>query len=83
MRSHADTQEDRPAELAPPVCSRAPWRLTSVDVLPGFRLRVRFNDGTESTVEQLAEFLNSPSAGLFAESFSSGPDHPGCGHLAR
>jgi hypothetical protein len=65
MRSHADAQEDRPAELAPPVCSRAPWRLTSVDVLPGFRLRVRFNDGTEGTVE-LAEFLNSPSAGVFA-----------------
>jgi hypothetical protein len=34
-------------------------------VLSGFRLRVRFNDGTEGTVE-LAGFLNSASAGVFA-----------------
>ena len=32
---------------------------------PGFGSRVRFNDGTEGTVE-LAEFLNSASAGVFA-----------------
>jgi hypothetical protein len=34
-------------------------------VLPGFRLRVRFNDGAEGTVE-MAEFINSPAAGVFA-----------------
>jgi hypothetical protein len=33
--------------------------------LSGFRLRVRFNDGTEGTVE-LAGFLNSASAGVIA-----------------
>ena len=43
----------------------APWRLTEVEVMPGFRLHVRFNDGTEGTVE-LARFINSESAGVFA-----------------
>jgi hypothetical protein len=36
-----------------------------MEVLSGFRLGVRFNDGTEGTVE-LADFLNSPSAGVFS-----------------
>jgi hypothetical protein len=65
MQSHADPQEDRPAELTPPVYPLAPWRVADVEALPGFRLRVRFNDGTEGTVE-LAAFLNSESAGVFA-----------------
>jgi hypothetical protein len=36
-----------------------------MEVLSGFRLYVRFSDGTEGTVE-LGDFLNSPSAGVFA-----------------
>jgi hypothetical protein len=36
-----------------------------MDVLPGFRLHVRFNDGIEGTVE-LIGFINSPGAGVFA-----------------
>ena len=36
-----------------------------MEVLSGFRLYVRFNDGTEGAVE-LAGFLNSASAGIFA-----------------
>jgi hypothetical protein len=31
--------------------------------LPGFRLGVRFNDGTEGTVE-MADFINSDAAGV-------------------
>jgi Protein of unknown function (DUF2442) len=65
MRSHADTEEDRSTEITPPVRPAAPWRVTHMEVLPGFRLRVRFNDGTEGIVE-LADFLNSASAGVFA-----------------
>jgi hypothetical protein len=42
-----------------------PSRPTDVTALPGFRLHVRFNDGTEGTVE-LARFINSESAGVFA-----------------
>ena len=65
MRSHADAQEDRAAELTPPVRPQAPWRVANVDALPGFRLQVRFNDGTEGIVE-MAGFINSDMAGVFA-----------------
>ena len=65
MREQADAEEDRPAGLTPPVQATAPWRVAHVEVLPGFRLHVRFNDGTEGNVE-LSDFLNSPSAGVFA-----------------
>jgi hypothetical protein len=43
----------------------APWRVADVEALPGFRLRVRFNDGTEGVVE-MAEFIVSSGAGVFA-----------------
>ena len=65
MHSPADAQEDRAAELIPPVSPRAPWRVADVKALPGFRLRVRFNDGIEDTVE-MAGFIASAEAGVFA-----------------
>jgi len=65
MQSPADTQEDRAVELIPAVRPLAPWRITKVEALPGFRLRVRFNDGSEGTVE-MAELVNSKAAGVFA-----------------
>jgi len=65
MRSHADAEENPSAEVTPPVRPTAPWRVAHMEVLPGFRLHVRFKDGTEGTVE-LADFLNSASAGVFA-----------------
>jgi hypothetical protein len=65
MRSHADAEEDRAAEVTPPLRPDAPWRVAHVEVLSDFRLHVRFNDGTEGTVE-LADFLTSASAGIFA-----------------
>jgi hypothetical protein len=65
MQSYAGAREDRAAELTPPVRPRAPWRIAAVEALPRFRLRVRFNDGTEGTVE-MAEFINSDAAGVFA-----------------
>ena len=65
MHSPADAQEDRTAELIPPVSPRAPWRVADVEALPGFRLRVRFNDGIEDTVE-MAGFIASAEAGVFA-----------------
>ena len=64
-RSHADAEEDRPVEVTPPGRRAAPWRIAHMEVLSGFRLLVRFNDVTEGTVE-LADFLNSASAGIFA-----------------
>jgi uncharacterized protein DUF2442 len=65
MQSHADAQENRTAELIPPIRPRAPWRVAEAEALPGFRLRVRFNDGTAGIVE-MAAFLNSDRAGVFA-----------------
>lgn len=44
---------------------RAPWRLATVEPLPGFRLHVRFNDGLEGKVE-LSDLIHSPAAGVFA-----------------
>jgi hypothetical protein len=42
-----------------------PWRVAALEVLPGFRLRVRFMDGTEGTVD-LTALIQSPGAGVFA-----------------
>lgn len=65
MPPHADAQEDRTAELIPPVRPSAPWRVAEVEALPGFRLRVRFNDGTTGIVD-MADFVKSDEAGVFA-----------------
>lgn len=63
MQSHADPEEDRATDLR--IRASAPWRVAAVQALPGFRLLVRFNDGTEGTVE-MAGLINSPGAGVFA-----------------
>lgn len=65
MQPNAATTEDHAAEVAPETIPRAPWRVSDLEVLAGFRLRVRFNDGTEGMVE-MAELINSPVAGVFA-----------------
>jgi hypothetical protein len=64
MQPHADTEENSAAKVT--VHATAPWRVASAQALPDFRLLVRFNDGTEGTVE-MAEFINSSTAGVFAE----------------
>ena len=46
--------------------SNVPWVVTHVTVLPGYRLFVRFIDGTEGEVDMSAQ-VNSPDAGVFAE----------------
>jgi len=42
-----------------------PWRVTAVDPLPGFRLRIQFVDRTKGTVD-LTALIHSTSAGVFA-----------------
>jgi Protein of unknown function (DUF2442) len=59
-----DAQEYRAPEPTPSVRPPAPWRVAGVEPRPGFRLRVRFNDGTEGTVE-MAEFVGFAAAGVF------------------
>ena len=49
----------------PPVQPRAAWRVAAVQALPGYRLRVRFNDGTEGEVD-LSSLIFAADAGVFA-----------------
>ena len=65
MRSPANAKKDRTPDLMPPITPGAPWRVAAVEAQPGFRLRVRFNDGTEGEVD-LARFIHSAEAGVFA-----------------
>jgi Protein of unknown function (DUF2442) len=66
VQPYADAEENRTAELIPPVRPRAPWRVAEVEALPDFHLRVRFNDGTTGIIE-MAEFVKSKAAGVFAQ----------------
>jgi CubicO group peptidase (beta-lactamase class C family) len=65
MCADAVTEQDYAAVLIPPIQSVAPWHVKTVAALPGYRLAVGFNDGTEGVVE-LAELVASPGAGVFA-----------------
>lgn len=65
MCSQSATQEDSSLAVTPPIQPRMPWRVATVEALPGFRLLVRFMDGTEGTVN-LATLVHSPNAGVFA-----------------
>jgi len=49
----------------PAIIPGAPWRITYVSHLPGFKLAVRFNDGKEGTVA-MAGLIHSSHAGVFA-----------------
>jgi hypothetical protein len=44
---------------------KAPWRLVTVEALPDYKLKVRFVDGLEGTVE-MRRLIYSPEAGVFA-----------------
>ncbi len=60
MREQAIAKADRSAPV-----SQVAWDVVGVRALPGFRLHVRFNDGTEGTVD-LSRFIHEPDAGVFA-----------------
>ena len=45
------SEADRASEVVPAVRPTAAWRVTSVEVRPDARLRVRFVDGTAGDVE--------------------------------
>ncbi|MFY9608415.1 MAG: DUF2442 domain-containing protein [Blastocatellia bacterium] len=60
MQPTANSETDRAVEVAPEIDHTVPWRLTSVKVLPGARLHVRFVDGTTGEVDMRA-FLSSAS----------------------
>ena len=51
---------------APAIRPASPWRVASVEALPGYRISVRFLDGAEGIVD-LSRLVHSPSAGVFAK----------------
>ena len=65
MRPQPVAEEDSTAAVAPAVRPVMPWRVVSVDVLQGHRLRVRFLDGLEGVVD-MSGLVASPNAGVFA-----------------
>ncbi len=64
MRTYGESKEDYAPEIAPPVAPKAPWRISAVRAMPGYKLWVRFNDGTEGTVA-LSGLIHSEHAGVF------------------
>lgn len=65
MRTESTTDQDPPAALTAEIAPRSPWRVTAVEALPGFRLRVAFADGLTGTVD-MSRMVHSPKAGVFA-----------------
>lgn len=65
MLTQPATQEDIATRLNPLPSPRSPWRVSAVAVLPDYRLKVQFLDGTEGIVD-LAALVHSPNAGVFA-----------------
>jgi hypothetical protein len=47
------------------VIPAAPWRVTAISILPGYRLSVTFRDGTCGVVD-LSAVRAEPSCGVFA-----------------
>ena len=66
MLGQSTTKKDSAARVTPSSESKTPWRVASVEALPDFALRVRFNDGLEGIVE-MASLVRSAQAGVFAE----------------
>jgi Protein of unknown function (DUF2442) len=65
MQSQPVAEEDPAAGIAPAVRPVMPWRVASVEALPGSRLRVHFLDGLEGVVDMSA-LIASRNAGVFA-----------------
>ncbi len=62
MPKRTATEED----ITPPIAPKVPWRVSSVSALPGFRLAVRFMDGSEGEVD-LSRLVASERAGVFSK----------------
>jgi hypothetical protein len=59
VRTDADAEQNRTLEIAPPISPRADWRVADVQALPGYKLRVRFNDATDGEVD-LSQLIQAP-----------------------
>jgi hypothetical protein len=66
MRTKSIASENSPSALDENVTPRSPWRVTEVEALPGYRLRVAFADGLTGAVD-MSGLVHSPKAGVFAK----------------
>jgi hypothetical protein len=70
VRTPADTSKNRTTpvtpETIPPIICNQPDDVAEVTPLAGFRLHVRFNDGTDGHVDMSA-LIHSTRAGVFAQ----------------
>lgn len=66
MRRESDASENSATALTEEIVPRSPWRVTAVEALPGFRLRVAFADGLSGFVD-MSRMVHSPKAGVFAK----------------
>jgi|SRR5580692_2032071 hypothetical protein len=65
MCAESATHENSSTSLTAEAAPRSPWRVTAVEALPDFRLRVAFADGLTGTVD-MSRMVHSPKAGVFA-----------------
>ena len=65
MRAESNSCENSPSALTEEIVPRSPWRVTAVEALPGFRVRVAFADGLTGFV-YMSRMVHSPKAGVFA-----------------
>lgn len=66
MCAYATTAENRTTLIESPITPVMPWRIQQVEVLPDYRLFVRFLDGLEGYVN-MKTFLHSEQAGVFTQ----------------
>lgn len=64
MFTQSAAEKDPSAAVVPEIRPRMPWRVAEVTAPDGFRLRVRFPDGMEGTVD-LSGLVHSDHAGAF------------------
>ena len=65
MRTESNSGGHSSSAVIADVMPQSPWRATSVEALPGLRLKVAFADGLTGTVD-LSGMVHSPRAGVFA-----------------
>ena len=65
MPTEPATRSDSSTALTEEIAPRSPWRVTAVEALPGFKLKVAFADGLTGMID-MSGLVHSPKAGVFA-----------------
>ena len=55
-----------PGTIHPTIRASAPWSVVSLEVLPNYRLKVSFCDGT-SGMADISRLIDNPNAGVFSQ----------------